>query len=122
MSDVKRFGNVVVTDEQFERLRVAREVLSMAAGCEGEDLLSDFAMAFDRGDPWGSVMVELFDVCEHLTARGDEVPAEWEFRPGAGGCEDPRPHWERIDAADLVAWGECLEVMRTVLVEQQADY
>jgi hypothetical protein len=124
MSDVKRFGAVEVTAEQFERLRVAREVLSMAAGCEGEDLLADFAMVFDRGDAWGSVTAELFDVCEHLTARGDadEVPAAWEFRAGAGGCDDPRPDWGRCDAADLVAWGECLQAMREVLVEQEAAY
>ena len=48
----------------------------------------DFRMDLDTYDAWGSVMSWWFDIAEALHARGEDIPAEWQFRPGAGGCEE----------------------------------
>jgi hypothetical protein len=38
---------------------------------------------FDGGDPWGSTMEALFQLCYTLARGGAEIPASWEFSPGA---------------------------------------
>lgn len=46
----------------------------------------NLAPDFDGGDPWGSVMGLWFDTAEILAYRGDEIPAEWEYR---GSIREP---------------------------------
>jgi hypothetical protein len=38
-----------------------------------------------KSDPWGVAISLLFDVCEVLTVRGDDVPNAYEYRPGCPG-------------------------------------
>ena len=120
---MKTLGTVEITEEQFGRLKDARNEFTMAEGCAAEELMEAFALASDLGDMWGSVMGELFDLCDHLTFRGDEVPAEWEYRPGAGEQRDPgRDDFDEHDGDVLRSFGEFLMTMRDVLEEQGASY
>ena len=120
---MKTLGTVEITEEQFQRLKDARNEFTMAEGVVAEELMEAWALGSDLGDMWGSVMGELFDLCEHLTFRGDEVPVDWEFRPGAGEQRDPgREDFGEHDADVLHGFGEFLLTMREVLEEQGASY
>lgn len=37
---------------------------------------------YDPADKWGDAMMLHFAIASVLTAAGDSVPAEWEYRPG----------------------------------------
>tara|TARA_Y100000401_G_scaffold98481_1_gene86294 strand:- start:96 stop:476 length:381 start_codon:yes stop_codon:yes gene_type:complete len=118
-----RLGTVAITDEQFARLSAAREEFTMDSGADAEDLIAEFRLRADRGDMWGSVLVELFDLCDLLTFRGDHVPADWEYRLGALGPEEPgRGDLAGYDGQTLVSYGDFLITMRDVLEEQDASY
>lgn len=39
--------------------------------------------SFDPDDKWGWVMGWRFDIAETLFRLREEIPADWEFRPGA---------------------------------------
>ena len=120
---MKTLGTVEITEEQFQRLKDARNEFTMAEGVVAEELMEAWALGSDLGDMWGSVMGELFDLCEHLTFRGDEVPVDWEFRPGAGEQRDPgREDFGEHDADVRHGCGEFLLTMREVLEEQGASY
>lgn len=42
---------------------------------------------YDSYDQWGWAMNWLFDIAAELATRGDDVPAELNYRPGAFGPE-----------------------------------
>lgn len=38
---------------------------------------------FDGGDPWGSTIEAQFQICFTLLRGGADIPAAWQFSPGA---------------------------------------
>ena len=113
-----------LSPQNAETLLAARaEFTESAPGVEGVEMLDWFNGACDRGDMWGSVLGALFDICEHLTFRGDVVPESWGFMPGAGGVQqDPAPDLGEFSPEDLEALGELLATMRGVLADIGASY
>jgi len=76
-------------------------------------IANEYKLQADNGDPWGSAMSALFDIAEELDRRGDEVPAEWEYRPGALGPGAPDTYFAQAvlplyDASDMRAFGSVL--------------
>lgn len=49
-----------------------------------EDIKDEFRIGYDHHDAWGCVMNAWFDIAEALHVRGDDVPSQWDFVPGAG--------------------------------------
>lgn len=68
---------------------------------------------FDSSDPWHSAMSLWFDVAFELHAQGADIPARWEYRPGAQNERDPDSLFAaEIEGADekaLVRLGNVLE-------------
>ena len=78
------------------------------------DLISDYKLSHDPGDAWGSAMGAFFDLAAELYNRGDDIPDEWGYRPGAMGG-DPRDSdsynfelFDTADTADLERFGALL--------------
>ena len=68
----------------------------------------------DSGDRWGSAMSTFFDVAGELWWRGADIPAVWEYSPGA--ASDPREpdnylfdYLENTDTDILIQFGNVLE-------------
>ena len=122
MTKAYNVGTVEITEEQFGRLKDARNEFTMAEGVVAEELMEAFALGSDLGDMWGSVMGELFDLCDLLAFRGDEVPAEWQYSPGAYSADPEREDLDEHDEDVLHSYGAFLRTMRDVLEEQGASY
>lgn len=91
------------------------------------NLIDDFNMDYDSGDPWGSVMAWRFEIADELYRRGDEIPAEWEYRPGAGGPDKDgdefmAPPIKAIDSAGLRVFGNLMLNFANVIKAAGQDY
>lgn len=65
-------------------------------------------------DPFGAALGLAFDICETLTARGADIPPEWEYQPGLGAIDDDslNPAFDSFNNAELIAIGnDCLAVV-----------
>ncbi len=59
-------------------------------------------------DPWGYAMGLFFDVAGELYNRGEAVPDEWQFRPGACGVVEISDY--RVDELDEAATADLLRL------------
>ena len=57
------------------------------------------ADTWDSSDPWGSCLAHLFGICDVLTLEGEEVPASWQFNPGAGSRDEDDVRDESFEAS-----------------------
>jgi hypothetical protein len=96
---------------------------------EYSDIKSEYRLQADSGDKWGSAMGARFDICETLHRRDADIPASWEFSPGAGlfGVDDePETYFGEIirdaDSADLVRFGNVLARYTDWLRAADLDY
>lgn len=64
----------------------------MAHSAECLALARELKIVWDSGDVYGSTMAAGFPICNEIAIRGDDVPASWNFNPGAFG-----PHHEEGD-------------------------
>lgn len=72
-----------------------------------DDLKAYYRERYDSHDPWGSNISFWFDVCEVLHARGADIPAHWEYKPGL--CSDITDEFiTEFKTADLVKLGNLL--------------
>lgn len=65
-------------------------------------------------DPYGAAMNLAFDICETLTARGVDVPCEWQYQSGIGAidADDLNLALASFNNAELIAIGnDCLKVV-----------
>ena len=54
-----------------------------------KDMVYEFKLSTDKGDPWGSTLSTFFAVAAELHHRGDfYIPPDWGYSPGM--AEDPR--------------------------------
>ena len=94
--------------------------------------LVDVYRARRSGDSWGDCMAFRFALCDELTWRGNGVPAEWRYRPGAAGVPSATDAAEedgglRLDlgsatSADLVAFGHALARLAAILAAKGKSY
>ena len=71
----------------------------MAHSAECLALARELKIVWDSGDVYGSTMAAWFPICNEIAIRGDDVPASWNFNPGAFG-----PHHEEGDyVAEIIA-------------------
>lgn len=82
-----------------------------------------------RGDPWGTAIAALFDVCDTLHFDRDAtVPAEWDYRPSLFGPlpEDERSytgeHLPEASTGDLLRFGDLLNRYCDLLRHAGRDY
>ncbi len=61
------------------------------------ELRDEVRTFWDDGDVYGSLMSWWFSLCDVLTDDGEDIPAEWHYRPGAAGVSD----------SDFYAYGAC---------------
>ncbi len=88
---------------------------------QAADIRSEFRSTFDPFDKWSCVIGALFDVAETLYAWGEEVPAAWEFRPGAGEVEVSE--WlEDFDVDTLEDFGNVLNRWASLLQSRGDSY
>ena len=53
-----------------------------------------FTESDHKYNPWGSGISLAFAVCEVLYANGEDIPDEWQYRPGMGqGDTDPEDYY-----------------------------
>ena len=67
-----------------------------------------------KHDPYGAAMNLAFDICEALTARGADIPLEWEYQPGIGkiDADSLNPALKFFNNWELIAIGnDCLAVI-----------
>lgn len=89
------------------------------------NILADFNCEYDSGDPFGSVMRWWFAVCEELTRRGEDVPASWNYRPGALGVPNEPEDGEDLtvySVNELRSLGMLLDSFHDVIVKAGLDY
>ena len=92
-----------------------------------KDLIDILETETDRGDLWGENMEAWFAVAAELCYRGENVPADWEYR--AGMSDDPREHdsfWFDIlveaDSEHLLLFGNYLNARSECLKAAGLDY
>ena len=61
-----------------------------------DTLRGAFRDDYDSFDAWASVMSAFFDVAGILYNRGDDIPADWGFRPGLGEVETSESYLAEI--------------------------
>lgn len=61
------------------------------------ELRAEVRTFWDDGDVYSSLMSWWFSLCDVLTDDGEDIPAEWHYRPGASGVSD----------SDFYAYGAC---------------
>lgn len=84
------------------------------------------------GDEWGWAMAHRFGIAEALSWHGEEIPAEWDFRPAGGGphpCEEyPDCEWAAglelgtMTGDGLRAAGDALSAYAELLRAAGRDY
>lgn len=87
---------------------------------------ADVRLSWDPGDPWSSCMGWLFAIAGELDARGEDVPAEWYYRPAPDDGRDPDA-WESGPCAaasveDLHRAGRLLWRVRARCIAAGRDY
>jgi len=88
---------------------------------QAADIRTEFRLRYDPHDGWGCVIGAFFEVAETLYAWGEDVPAEWEFRPGLG--EPEAAEWlDGFDADTLVDFGNVLDRWSDMLRARGDDY
>jgi hypothetical protein len=99
-----------------------------------KDLENEFAIGYDGGDEWGSVLSFWFAVAEVAYHAGAEIPARWEFvdSPVHGDYWKPEDYpasivQEMYDAGgvsrnDLIAFGWKLTRDAKKLKREGKDY
>jgi len=78
-------------------------------------------------DKWGHVMSVWFEVCDHLTVRGEYCPTHWEYRPGAFGAHlDKESYWysmlKKCSVRQLLIIGNFLERLSRFLNRAGLSY
>lgn len=102
-----------------------------------QELRNLFAMFMD-GDKWGDTLNFHFAIAEVLYRRGADIPASWEYRPGAGLEHDVRVNgpaptdsddcvvamlWDsRLSDSALIYWGDVLGHYGTLLRAAGLEY
>lgn len=91
------------------------------------DIKSEYQLSRDSGDPWGSLMTAWFGLAGELWMRGEAVPVEWNYSPGAAA--DPREPEDYMydlykDATTeaLVRFGNVLERYARFVKRAGRDY
>ena len=79
-----------------------------------KDMVYEFKLTMDKGDPWGHAIITFFTVAAELNHRGDYyIPPEWEYYPGmAEDSREPEDYFysmcEECSTADLQKFGKLL--------------
>lgn len=78
-----------------------------------EELKAEFRIDL-ASDPWGHCMGCRFDLCAELWHRGDPIPDDWHYGPGAtNDPREPDSYWfsvlQDVDSAVLVEFGTILK-------------
>ena len=91
------------------------------------ELTNELRMNDFAGDPWGTAMSAMFDVCEHMTVRGLDVPTEFGYRPSILGVRinEESEFYELISTAtdsDLLRMGLFLNKLLDIVKSKGLDY
>ena len=86
-----------------------------------ENIKDEFRISYDHHDAWGCVMSAFFDIAEALHTRGDDVPMQWQFKPGA--CIDREASWLHHYESDVLSdFGNILYRWARLLQSAGRDY
>ena len=53
-----------------------------------KNVIEEYRMFSDSGDPWGSAMAFYFDIVGEMYHRGLQIPEKWEYSPGLGSRDE----------------------------------
>lgn len=60
-----------------------------------KEFKDEFRLINGGGDDWAHAMEAWFEATGRLYLRDEEIPMEWEYRPGAGPC-DSDSYWHDL--------------------------
>lgn len=87
---------------------------------------AEFRLAYDDGDPWGSVMAWWFAVADALTDTAPErLPSHWQFRQSPLGSDKDQYEYETVagwSPETLVRFGNALGRYAARLKAAGKDY
>lgn len=91
-----------------------------------DDLKAEYR-ASGSGDTYGDCMAAWFPVATELAIRGDDVPAEWAFRAGAGGPQhEDGDYWadivQQASTEALLEFGALMCRLHAICKARGLDY
>lgn len=90
------------------------------------NLVGEFRLMFDAGDPWGDTMSAWFSTAAELYNRGATIPDEWSYKPGACVEQEVDDIWselfEHAEDVDILKFGRMLSKYAYVLRTAGVDY
>lgn len=78
-----------------------------------KEFRQEFKITDYKYDPWSECMSAWFECAAHLWMKGEHVPSEWEYSPGAtDNPTEEENYWHEpfkaSDSEDLLAIGQLL--------------
>ena len=92
-----------------------------------KDLKSEYMLTHDSYDAWGSAMGVYFDLCSELYHRDADIPASWDYHPGAASDpREPEGYWFDMlidaDTDTLLHFGRILHRYTSMLDTRGDSY
>lgn len=90
------------------------------------NLMQEFRLFYDSGDPWGSTMGWWFSVAGEMWERGLAIPDAWQYRASPFGGRDPdayeTPICESATDEALILFGRAMNRYAGILKAAGRDY